>query len=351
MRTTALTLLAPLSILGALGMLALAVSNPAAGLFMLLAAILGLVLLEQKYPFVSTLWRKPATEPEANDRTLAWTRSRHEGKPEFPMDVARLVSTRDEAARDYDLPIVLGNVKDGDAPTTRTKWIDLARAPHVLVGGSTGSGKSVFLTNAIVTATACMTPDRLRLALIDPKRVEFSVFKDMPHTVAHVSEVTEARGVLLSVIAEMERRYKVMEQVGMRDIGDTEPRIMVVIDEFADLVLTTRRTENEVEPLLARLLALGRAAGIHVILATQRPDAKVVTGLIKANAPTRVAFRTANAVESRIILDTKGAETLPGKGAGLVLSHQVPGGGKPVPFQGTYLTDAVVDGYVAAASA
>lgn len=253
--------------------------------------------------------------------------------------------TLDAALR---LPVILGEIAG------RPTWLDLAAAPHVLIGGSTGSGKSTFLHSAIVSGTALQAPERLRVVLIDPKRVELNRYRGLAHVAAYVSENPDARRVLTSVEREMDRRYQGMDALGARDISETrEPRVLVVIDEFADLVLTTRRTPNDVEGTLSRLLALGRAAGVHVILATQRPDAKVVTGLIKANAPTRIAFRTSNGVESRIILDVRGAEALPGRGAGLIVSHQVPNTekpGTPVRFQGYHIPYAEIDAYVRSVS-
>ena len=220
----------------------------------------------------------------------------------------------------------------------------------VAVDGIDGSGKSTFLHSLIVTATALRTPYALRLVLIDPKRVELNRYRRLPHVGAYASENADAGRILGQVAAEMDRRYKGMEHHGIRDISGTrEPRILVVIDEFTDLVLTTRRTPNEVEPVLCRLLALGRAAGIHVVLATQRPDRSVVTGLIKANAPCRIAFQSSNSIESRIVLDCKGAETLPGKGTGLIVCSQIQNTakpGQPVRFQGYRLPDSEIDTYV-----
>lgn len=208
---------------------------------------------------------------------------------------------------------------------------DLAEAPHMLVAGTTGSGKSVFINVMIQALMKQNTPEHLRLVLIDPKRVELSGYKDAPHLLSKpIYEIPEAIKTLLWLTDEMEERYRTLERVGARNIEEynasnvTMPRIVVVVDEFADLMLQTKATKMKGEPNMAevcivRLAQKARAIGIHVILGTQRPSVDVVTGLIKANFPTRVAFATTQEVDSRIILDREGAETLLGKGDMLFL--------------------------------
>lgn len=262
-----------------------------------------------------------------------------------------------EAPAGMGLPVLLGRVA-GKPPTPSSlnpwTWIDLASAPHVLVGGSTGSGKSVFLNTLIATACARSEPDELGLVVIDPKRVEMGRFANLPHCIKHVTRKPQARWALDGVVCEMDRRYAEMERSGLRDGADKYGRILVVIDEMADLVIPHSKEKAEkdrcesIVALLARLLALGRAAGIHVVLATQSPRREVVTGLIKGNAPLRIAFRTSNKTESRIVLDANGAEALPGKGRGLIVSPQVPNTekpGTPVEFQGAMLSDGLLDEY------
>lgn len=201
---------------------------------------------------------------------------------------------------------------------------DLTKAPHVLVGGATGSGKSVWLDTLIRTIAASRPADAVRLLFIDPKRVELARFASLPHTAGVATEKPEAADMLARLCNTMDERYERLQAQGLRSIDGTgDPRIVCVIDEFADLILPHDRTaaqRKQSETLrgyLSRLLALGRAAGIHMVLATQRPDARVVDGLMKANAPTRIAFRVASGLESRIVLDQKGAEALPGLGHAL----------------------------------
>ncbi len=232
------------------------------------------------------------------------------------------------------LPLIYGT-RDG-----RLLTADLTKAPHVLVAGATGSGKSVFLNTLVQSLAAWATTDELRLCLIDPKRVELSQHAHLPHVAACVTEKREAESVLAGLCDEMDRRYGALQAVGKRDIGETaNDRIVLVIDEFADLILPAtsssedRKLAQRLRGYLSRLLALGRAAGIHVVLATQRPCAKVVDGLMKANVPTRVAFRVASKTQSRIILDQNGAEELKGKGDGMAVTAD----GTVIRFQGQML--------------
>jgi S-DNA-T family DNA segregation ATPase FtsK/SpoIIIE len=234
------------------------------------------------------------------------------------------------------LPLVLGKGTIGEVVV-----VDLARMPHLLIAGSTGSGKSVAL-NAILISLLCkLSPDDLKLILIDPKRLEFAAFTDIAHLLFPiVTSPHHAAPVLRWVVQEMEERYEKMAQCGARNIGDyilrqassfakasqdtqddreevnPMPYIVVVIDELADLMITTGR---DIEDLITRITQMARAAGIHMIVATQRPSVDVITGLIKANFPSRISFRVASRIDSRTILDTMGADRLLGRGDMLFL--------------------------------
>jgi len=224
------------------------------------------------------------------------------------------------------LPLALGKDIQGNAVV-----VDLAKMPHLLVAGATGAGKSVCLNSFLLSLLFAHTPDSLRLLLIDPKRIELSVYNDLPHLVHPVvTEPGMAKVALEWAVAEMERRYELMAQLGVRNIEAYNQKIsnlkksednqeeweslfylVIIIDEMADLMLTGAK---EVETSIVRLAQLARAAGIHLILATQRPSVDVVTGIIKANFPARIAFQVSSKHDSRTILDANGAEYLLGKG-------------------------------------
>ncbi len=222
---------------------------------------------------------------------------------------------------------------------------DLARMPHLLVAGTTGSGKSVF----IEALTACLamnnTPDELRLAMLDPKMVELVRFNGLPHLLGKVeTEIERMLGVLRWALAEMDHRYRLLEEVRARDLDSfnqrmerrkrpTLPRIVILIDELADLMMTA---PDDTEQCIVRLAQMARATGIHLVIATQRPSTDIVTGLIKANFPARLSFTVASSIDSRVILDTGGAETLLGKGDMLFLNPEV---GAPIRAQGVFVTD------------
>jgi S-DNA-T family DNA segregation ATPase FtsK/SpoIIIE len=202
-------------------------------------------------------------------------------------------------------------------------WADLARMPHILIAGTTGSGKSGCI-NAILTSILLRaTPDEARLILIDPKRIELNFYESIPHLLTPVvSSPKEAAAVLLNVVTEMERRYERLSQVRARNLpeanrafrkrGETElPYLLVVIDELADLMMVS---PQEVEDSIIRLAQKSRAVGIHLVLATQRPSVDVITGMIKANVPSRIAFAVSSQTDSRVILDANGAESLLGQG-------------------------------------
>lgn len=241
------------------------------------------------------------------------------------------------------LPLMLG-VETAGAPVL----VDLASLPHLLVAGSTGSGKSVALTTMLVSLLGTQTPEKMRLVLIDPKRLEFSGFADIPHLMFPiVTQPAQAIAVLRWLVGHMDERYELMAEHGVKNISDynalgIEPlaRIVVVIDELADLMMTAGK---QVEDALARLAQMSRAAGIHLIVATQRPSVDVITGLIKVNFPSRIAFRVTSKVDSRTIIDECGAEKLLGKGDMLLMDAT---GIKRV--HGCYLSDDALRTIIAA---
>jgi len=231
--------------------------------------------------------------------------------------------------RNYTLPVRLGLTTRG-SPVS----IDLANpiSPHLLVAGATGSGKSVCINSVICGLVERYTPNELQLILIDPKRIELARFKELKHLKRDViTSVYDAENALKKLIRQMELRYENMERYGYTDISQADgPRIVVVIDEYADLVL-----QIPLIPLLvAKLAQKGRAAGIHLVLATQRPSVDVIDGVIKANFPARIAFSVATNTDSRVILDRSGAERLTGMGDGLLLLA-----GKITRFQGAFVDD------------
>jgi DNA segregation ATPase FtsK/SpoIIIE-like protein len=227
---------------------------------------------------------------------------------------------------------------------------DLARMPHLLVAGATGSGKSVCINTVLAGFLLQATPAQLRLVLIDPKRVELGGFADIPHLlVPVVVEPDLAVTALRGLVQEMEGRYKLLAAHHVRNIDGYNalagvaqlPRIVAVIDELADLMMVAAA---EIEELICRLAQLGRAAGIHLVLATQRPSADIITGLIKANVPSRIAFAVSSGVDSRVILDEAGAEKLLGRGDMLYLPVDQ---GKARRLQGAYVSDRELDRLIA----
>ena len=263
---------------------------------------------------------------------------------EVPNPTASLVTLRSvmesheyqKIKKSAHLPIALGRASGGDDVV-----FDLAKMPHLLVAGATGSGKS-FCLNAIVSCLITeKSPSQLRLLLVDPKRVELTPYNGIPHLMAPVIVETDTVvGYLKGLIREMFDRYRRMEEVGVRNIEaynkrmpDKMPFLCVVVDELADLMMTAA---FDVEQSLCRLAQLGRATGIHLIIATQRPSVDVVTGLIKANFPSRISFSVTSQVDSRTILDTAGAEKLLGRGDML---YQPLDANKPARVQGVFLSD------------
>ena len=299
------------------------------------------------------------------------------GKPtvglEIPNETRELVTLGEIlAARAYDemkSPLALALGKDiGGQPAVA----DLARMPHLLIAGTTGSGKSVAINAMVLSLLYKAPPDQVRLIMVDPKMLELSVYEGIPHLLAPVvTDMKEAANALRWCVAEMERRYRLMATLGVRNIGgfnrkvkDAEqrgdpirdplfkpeqhlegtaapflsplPYVVVVVDELADLMMVVGK---KVEELIARLAQKARASGIHLILATQRPSVDVITGLIKANIPSRIAFQVSAKVDSRTILDQMGAESLLGHGDMLYLP---PGTGVPQRVHGAFVSDAEV---------
>ena len=228
---------------------------------------------------------------------------------------------------------------------------NIARLPHMLIAGTTGSGKSVCMNSIIISLLYKASPDDVKLIMVDPKMVELGIYNGIPHLlIPVVTDPKKAAGSLQWAVTEMMRRYKAMSDAGVRDLdsynsiiesqetdGNRLPQVVVIIDELADLMLVAAK---EVEESICRIAQMGRAAGIHLIIATQRPSADVITGLMKANIPSRIAFAVASAMESRIILDTQGAEKLVGKGDML---YAPIGNGKPKRVQGCFVSDTEVE--------
>ncbi len=243
------------------------------------------------------------------------------------------------------LNVALGKDISGNVTCT-----DLAKMPHLLIAGTTGSGKSVCLNAMIISILFNSNPDEVKLIMIDPKQVEFTVYRDIPHLmVPVVSDPRKAAGALAWAVSEMTKRYKMFSEKGVRDIKgynkmaakDPEMtpmyQIVIFIDELSDLMMVA---QNEVEDSICRLAQMARAAGMHLVIATQRPSVNVITGIIKANIPSRIALFVSSQVDSRTIIDTAGAEKLLGNGD--MLFNPV-GVSKPVRLQGCYVSDDEVE--------
>lgn len=281
---------------------------------------------------------------------------------EIPNEKRTLVGFRemveDEKFKNASLqiPIILGKDITGNA-----KIIDLTQTPHLLIAGATGSGKSVCVNSLISSILFSKTPEEVKLILIDPKVVELKLYNGVPHLLTEViTEPKKAYQALQYCLSEMERRYSLLDSMGCREIKSFNrkvktnriattplPYIVVIVDEFADLMATTGK---DLELVLSRLAAMARATGIHLVLATQRPSVNVITGLIKANIPSRVAFMVSSRFDSRIILDHDGAEKLLGKGD--MLFSSAPDSSSAcdpglIRLQGAYLSDEEVEKIVA----
>jgi len=251
--------------------------------------------------------------------------------------IASLLQSRELAETKSPLAFVIGKDIAGKAVVA-----DLAKMPHLLVAGQTGSGKSVMINTFLTSLLYRNSPSDLKLILVDPKQVEMAPYNDMPHLLTPViNEPEKCISALKWAVAEMERRLRTMAEVGKRNIAEYNnlkkeegmPYIVIVIDELADLMMMAAR---DVEALIVRLAQKARAAGIHLVLATQRPSVDVITGLIKANVPARIAFTVASQVDSRTIIDQQGAEKLLGRGDMLLLTSDMP---KPKRVQAALIED------------
>jgi len=270
---------------------------------------------------------------------------------EVPNAKPALVSLRDvmtseahqNGVQKSKLTIGLGQGVDGTPISA-----DLTQKPHLLIAGTTGSGKSVCVNAIIACLLLQNTPDELQFIMVDPKRVELTGYNGIPHLVSNVVvDIERIVGVLKWVQREMDERYRKLGERGARSIQDYNrklplnlpkmPYLVVVIDELADLMI---QAKDETERLISRLAQMARATGIHLIISTQRPSTDVVTGIIKANLPARIAFAVASSVDSRVILDSPGADRLLGKGDML---FQAPDASAPVRMQGAYLSDPELD--------
>jgi len=255
----------------------------------------------------------------------------------------------EQQKRKVNIPLLLGKTVSGDNVIT-----DLAKMPHLLIAGATGSGKSVCINTLVMSILMNSSPDEIRLLMVDPKKVELTQYTRLPHMIAPV--ITEPHGAysaLKWLVSEMQKRYDILKQLGLRnihafntrkknkdieetlgiDVPDKMPFMVAIIDEFADLMMVS---STDIETPIARIAQMARAVGIHLILATQRPSREVITGIIKANFPCRIAFKVANRVNSQIILDENGAEALLGNGDMLFLP---PGSSHLIRAQGAYISD------------
>lgn len=258
----------------------------------------------------------------------------------LPLTLRAAFESRSWGQSEASIPLVLGMDITG-----KIVICDLGKAPHALIAGATGSGKSVCISNIILSLLYRFRPDELELVLVDPKKVEFALYKDLPHLIHPVvSEAKQACQALKWLVKEMEKRYDILSERKVRNItgynakAEAEgfpkmPYMVLIVDELADLMMTAK---EDVETPIARLAQMSRAVGIHTILATQRPSVNIITGVIKANFPTRIAFQVSSQVDSRTILDGKGAESLQGRGDML---YTPPGVGQLQRLQAPFVDD------------
>lgn len=269
----------------------------------------------------------------------------------YPQEVSfkEMLQSYQQSSRKFHIPVLLGKTVNGDDVMS-----DLAKMPHCIIAGATGSGKSVCINTVIMSILMNAKPDEIKLLMIDPKKVELTPYTQLPHLIAPV--ITEAHGAYAALhwlVKEMQLRYDLFKQLGVRNISAFNTRkidqalesslstpvpekmhaIVAIIDEFADLMMVS---SSDLETPIARIAQMARAVGIHLVLATQRPSREVITGLIKANFPTRIAFKVASRVNSQIILDESGAESLLGNGDLLFLP---PGSSHLMRAQGAYIRD------------
>lgn len=251
-----------------------------------------------------------------------------------------IVGLKNFAENPHPLTFALGTGIGGTAV-----YADLTATPHLLIGGATNSGKSIGMATLLTSLILRNSPKELRLVMIDPKKVEFTLFDGLPHLMCPViTDLKEAAGVLRALWREMDRRYDLLKDAKVRNIGtynevhaDKLPYIVVAIDELADLMM---QCGAEVETVIVRLAQQARAVGIHLVIATQRPSVDVVTGLIKANVPSRIAFNVASGIDSKVILDSVGAEKLLGRGD--MLFSPIESSGKATRIQGAFVSEAEI---------
>jgi len=275
-----------------------------------------------------------------------------------PQEVSfkELLTNYQRGRKKVDIPILLGKTVSGEIVMS-----DLAKMPHCIIAGATGSGKSVCINTIVMSIVMNARPDEIKLLMVDPKKVELTGYTKLPHMIAPV--ITEAHGAYAALnwlVKEMQLRYEILKQLKLRNIAafnarkpnrqleesleipvpEKMPKMVAIIDEFADLMMAS---SSDLETPIARIAQMARAVGIHLILATQRPSREVITGLIKANFPTRISFKVASRINSQIILDETGAETLLGNGDMLFLP---PGSSHLIRAQGTYISDEEINSII-----
>ena len=273
-----------------------------------------------------------------------------------PVSLKEMLLFYQQSKKKQTIPLLLGKTVSGEHVIT-----DLVKMPHLLIAGATGSGKSVCINTIVMSILMNLHPDEIKLIMIDPKKVELTQYSNLPHMIAPV--ITEPHGAYAALqwlVQEMQKRYEILKQLGLRnitafnhrkrkkefeetlniEIPEQMPFIVAIIDEFADLMMVS---STDLETPITRIAQMARAVGIHLILATQRPSREVITGIIKANFPSRIAFKVASRINSQIILDETGAESLLGNGDMLFLP---PGSSQLVRAQGAFISDEEISSVV-----